>query len=93
MTFSDAAVTINACNSQGRGCGSKTITATLLNYAPGTTVATSGTVPGNLSVSVSPQGGGVFSITITAKNSTRTSNTVNFDAGTCGTKPVSVTTK
>jgi len=94
MTFSDTAVSLNACNNQGRGCGSKTITATLLNYPSGTTVTTSGTVPGNLAVSISSQGGGVFSITIAAKSSIRTSNTVTFSAGTsCGTQGVGVTTK
>lgn len=92
MSFSNTSITMRACNSQNKNCGSTTIRATLLNYAAGTTVTTSGTVPGNLSVSISSQGGGVFNIVITAKNSTRTSNTVTFAAGSCGTQPVGVTT-
>ena len=92
MSFSGTSVTMRACNSQNRNCGSTTITARLLNYAAGTTVTTSGTVPSNLNVTISPQGGGVFNIVITAKNSTRTSNTVTFAATSCGTQPVSVTT-
>ena len=93
MTFSSTAVTISACNSAGRNCGSKTISATLLNYSAGTAVAVSGTPPGNLKVAISPQGGGIFSINIAAVNNTRTTNSVTFTAGSCGTQKVNITTK
>ena len=93
MTLSDTAVSMNACNSQGTGCGSKTVKVTLQNAAAGATVSAT-KVPANLRVTLTSQAGGVYTFVIAAYNSTRTKNSVEFTGTNCGLpKVVSVTTK
>jgi hypothetical protein len=50
-------------------------------------------VPSNLTVTQTAKVGSVYTFSIAAKNSTRTTNTVTFTGTSCGTKDVSVKTQ
>jgi hypothetical protein len=92
MTVDLTSVTINACNNGGNNCGSANVKLSMVGAATGATISAT-TVPGHLAVSLVSQSGGVYTFRISARNNTRTTNTVTFTGTSCGTKDVSVKTQ
>ena len=92
MSVDLASVTINACNNGGQQCGSRNVQVTMVGAASGASVSAT-SVPSNLTVTLASQSGSVYTFTISARNNTRTTNTVTFTGTSCGTKDVSVKTQ